>query len=98
MWIGRVTGAVVATQKHGAYAGRKLLLIQPLRPEGEPEGTPVLAVDTVDAGPGDRVLVTGEGRSAREAIGDLAAPVDAAVVGVVDRVDLPGARRGSETE
>ena len=94
MWIGRVVGTVVATQKDASFAGRKILLVQQLLPGGLPIGEPIVAVDTVDAGAGERVLVTLEGRSAREALGDARAPVDAAIVGIVDRIDLLPADAG----
>jgi microcompartment protein CcmK/EutM len=64
MIIGRVAGTVVATEKHYKLEGRKLLLVQPLDLDGAGRGEPVLAVDGVDAGEGDRVLVVQEGRSA----------------------------------
>jgi ethanolamine utilization protein EutN len=88
MLLGRVTGVVVATEKHYKLEGRKLLLVQPLTPEGESRGEAILAVDGVDAGEGDHVLVVREGRSASMVSGRLESPLDAAVVAVVDRVDL----------
>lgn len=86
MQLGRVIGTVVATQKHGALAAAKLLLVQPLTPAGASRGWPLLAVDGVGAGVGERVLVVLEGRAAGDAIGRRAAPVDAAIVGIVDDV------------
>jgi len=88
MILGRVVGTVVSTQKHYKVEGAKLLLVQPLDPEGKAEGTPLLSIDSVDAGVGDRVLVVSEGRAAAMALGREQAPVDAAIVGVVDSVDL----------
>jgi ethanolamine utilization protein EutN len=88
MLLGRVTGVVVATEKHYKLEGRKLLLVQPLTPEGENRGEAILAVDGVDAGEGDHVLVVQEGRSASMVSGRRESPLDAAVVAVVDRVDL----------
>jgi microcompartment protein CcmK/EutM len=88
MILGRVSGSVVATEKHYKLEGRKLLLVQPLTPEGADRGDPILAVDGVDAGEGDRVLVVQEGRSASMVSGRLESPLDAAVVAIVDRVDL----------
>jgi ethanolamine utilization protein EutN len=86
--LGRVTGVVVATHKHYKLEGRKLLLVQPLDLEGEPRGVAVLAVDGVDAGEGDRVLVVQEGKSASMVSERAESPLDAAVVAVVDAVDL----------
>jgi ethanolamine utilization protein EutN len=88
MQIGRVIGTVVATQKHRKFEGAKLLLVQPLNLDGTPRGAALLAVDGVGAGVTERVLIVMEGRAAGEALGSKAAPVDAAVVGIVDRVDL----------
>lgn len=88
MILGRVTGVVVATHKHYKLEGRKLLLVQPLDLEGEPRGVVILAVDSVDAGEGDRVLVVQEGKSASMVSERAESPLDAAVVAVVDTVDL----------
>jgi microcompartment protein CcmK/EutM len=85
-----VIGTVVATQKHPKFEGAKLLLVQPIALEGAPRGTPLLAVDSVGAGVHEQVLVVIEGRAAGDALGRKAAPVDAAVIGIVDSVDLAG--------
>jgi microcompartment protein CcmK/EutM len=86
--LGRVTGVVVATHKHYKLEGRKLLLVQPLDLEGKPRGVAILAVDGVDAGEGDRVLVVQEGKSASMISERADSPLDTAVVAVVDAVDL----------
>jgi ethanolamine utilization protein EutN len=86
--LGRVVGNVVSTQKHYKVEGQKLLLVQPLDLDMRPEGKPLLTIDSVDAGVGDRVLVVTEGRAAGMALGRTEAPVDAAIVGVVDSVEL----------
>lgn len=88
MTLGRVVGTVVATQKHRTFEGAKLLLVQPLTLEGEPRGTAVMAIDTLGAGVDETVLVVNEGRAAGEALGRTLAPVDAAVVGIIDTVDV----------
>lgn len=88
MVLGRVLGSVVATQKNEKLEGAKLLLVQPLGLDGAPRGQAVLAVDGVDAGVGDRVLLIQDGRSAQLVLGRGVAAVDAAVVGVVDAVDM----------
>ena len=90
MLLARVLGSVVATQKNGQLEGSKLLLVQPEDPNGAPRGAAVLAIDGVDAGVGDRVLLIQDGRSAQLVLGRGVAAVDAAVVGVVDAVDLQG--------
>ena len=87
MIIGEVTGKVVASVKHYKLEARKLLLVSPLTLDGSYEGEAILAVDTVDAGEGDRVLVVQEGRSASMASGRRKSPLDAAVVGVIDSID-----------
>jgi ethanolamine utilization protein EutN len=86
--IARVVGTVVATQKHATFEGAKLLLVEPIGAEGTPRGPVLLAVDGVGAGVRERVLIVLEGRAAGEAVGRRGAPVDAAVVGIVDTVDL----------
>src|SRR5947209_20038909 len=89
MQLARVVGTVVATQKHRKFEGAKLLLVQPLNLDDTPRGTALLAVDGVGAGVTEKVLVVLEGRAAGEALGRKGAPVDAAIVGIVDHVDVP---------
>jgi microcompartment protein CcmK/EutM len=88
MQIARVIGTVVSTQKHRKFEGAKLLLVQPLNPDDSPRGAALLAVDGVGAGVHEKVLVVLEGRAAGEALGRKAAPVDAAVVGIVDTISM----------
>jgi microcompartment protein CcmK/EutM len=88
MQIARVIGTVVSTQKHRKFEGAKLLLVQPLNMDDSPRGAALLAVDGVGAGVHEKVLVVLEGRAAGEALGQKAAPVDAAVVGIVDTISL----------
>lgn len=90
MILGDVVGDVTATVKHRALEGRRLLVIRPVTPEGETSGKTFLALDSVGAGPGDRVLVNEEGRSAGEIVGIEGAPVRSVVVGVVDEVRVEG--------
>ena len=87
MQIGRVVGPLVATQKHRKFEGSTLLLVQPLGENDAPRGPVLLAVDTVGAGVHEKVLVVLEGRAAGEALGRKAAPVDAAIIGIIDSVD-----------
>ena len=89
MQIARVIGTVVATQKHRKFEGAKLLLVQPLGLDDAPRGNALLAVDGVGAGVSEKVLIVLEGRAAGEALGKKAAPVDAAIIGIIDRVDIP---------
>lgn len=88
MQIARVIGTLVATQKHEKLHGGKLLLVQPLTLEDAPRGVPLLAIDAVGAGVGEKVLVVIEGRAAGDAVRRKAAPVDAAIIGIIDRVTL----------
>jgi ethanolamine utilization protein EutN len=88
MQIGRVVGTVVSTQKHRKLDGAKLLLVQPLALTGEPRGSAVLTIDSVGAGVGERVLIVIEGRAAGAALRRKAAPVDAAIIGIVDEVTV----------
>ena len=92
MLIARVIGEVVATQKHPSHQDRKALLVQPLDLDGSDLGAAMVALDAVDAGVGDRVLLTTEGFSAMTSVGrGRQAPIDSAVIGVIDRIDLlPG--------
>jgi len=91
MLIARVIGDLVATQKHASHEGCKVLLVQPLNLDGSNRGDPVVALDAVDAGVGDRVLLATEGFSAMTAVGRPQSPIDMAVVGFIDRIDLlPG--------
>jgi ethanolamine utilization protein EutN len=88
MILARVLGEVVATHKHPSHVGRKILLVQPEDPDGSAGGDAVLALDSVDAGIGDRVLVVQEGYSAMTAAGRPGSPIDMTIVGVVDAVEM----------
>jgi ethanolamine utilization protein EutN len=89
MLIGRVIGDLVSTIKHPTHDERKALLVQPLDLDGSDYGPILVALDAVDAGIGDRVLVTTEGYSAMTSVGrGTQAPIDSAVIGVVDHIDL----------
>ncbi|HEV2491263.1 MAG TPA: EutN/CcmL family microcompartment protein [Candidatus Acidoferrales bacterium] len=89
MLIGRVIGDVVATQKAPSHEGRKILVVQPLHLDGTDRGEPVLALDAVDAGIGDQVLISTEGFSSMTAVGRPNSPIDMAVIGVIDSIDSP---------
>ncbi len=92
MFIAKVVGNVVATQKHRAFQGSKLLLLQPLVAQQRalvPSGSSVVAVDSVGAGLGEFVMFT-QGSSARLAAPAKDLPVDAVIVGIVDRVEVEG--------
>jgi len=88
MQLARVIGTVVSTQKHRKFEGAKLLLVQPLNVDDTPRGAALLAVDGVGAGVDEKVLIVLEGRAAGEALGKKGAPVDAAIIGIVDAVEI----------
>lgn len=88
MLLARVVGTVVSTQKNAKFEAAKLLLVQPLTEHDRPRGPILLAVDGVGAGVDEKVLIVVEGRAAAEILGRKLAPVDAAIVGIVDRVDV----------
>ena len=88
MKIGRVAGTVVSTINSPVFDERRLLLCDLLHPTGEPTGEYTIAVDTVDAGAGEEVLIIDEGNSARQVVGLDPAPIRAVVVGIIDEIDL----------
>jgi microcompartment protein CcmK/EutM len=86
--IAKVVATVVSTEKHPHYRGHKILAVQPVDPEGRPKGRTLLAVDGVQAGIGDTVLVVDEGGSARAVIGEEGAvTIRTAVCAIIDHVD-----------
>jgi ethanolamine utilization protein EutN len=87
MTLGRVVGTVVSTRKDERLEGFKLLIVRAVGPDGGEKDSYVVAVDTVDAGMGELVLVV-SGSSARMSCGCQDRPVDAAVVGIIDTIDL----------
>jgi len=87
MLLGRVVGNIVATQKHEKFEAKALLMVQPISLGGDEEGEPLLAVDTVGAGPGETVIVVIEGRSTSQAMGEAEAPANAAIIGIVDHIE-----------
>ena len=89
MLLARIVGTVVATRKDPRLESNKLLVARPVDPSGKVDGGFVVAVDTVDAGVGETVLIV-SGSSARMAAGMKDCPVDAAVVGIVDALDVVG--------
>jgi len=87
MILARVVGTIVATRKDPRLEGKKLLILQPVSPEGKPEGNYVVAVDTVSAGNKELVIAV-SGSSARMAEGCKDTPVDTTIIGIVDAVSL----------
>jgi ethanolamine utilization protein EutN len=88
MILARVVGEVVSSHKRPQFEGAKLLILQPETPAGAKTGNALLAIDSVGAGRGELVICVLEGRAAQEALGKKLAPVDAAILGIVDQVDL----------
>jgi len=90
--LGRVLGNVVATQKNARYRNTRIMLVQPINPDGSVRGSALLALDSVDAGEGDIVIVVQEGWSASTAVtGEQGAAIDSAIIGVVDYIEEDGA-------
>ena len=88
MILGKIIGNVVSTLKLEVYRGYKILIVQPIDPDGKPHGGTFLAIDTVQAGSGDTVIVIDEGNSARQIIDDSMAPIRSVIAGVVDTVNI----------
>ena len=91
MILGRVIGSMHATIQHPFFAGRKLMIVEKIAPDGTAGKDYLIAVDTVDAGEGDRVLILDEGNGARQIIGDAKAPVRSVIAGIIDDVTVEGA-------
>jgi ethanolamine utilization protein EutN len=91
MYLGIVTGTVVAERKASGLEGKKILLVQPVDEDQKPVGDIQAAIDTVQAGPGDLVYLVGS-REAALALDPHFVPVDAAIVGIVDGLDTPPRR------
>jgi ethanolamine utilization protein EutN len=88
MKFARVAGTVVSTINSGFFEGRKLLLCDLLDEHRQPQGSYLIAVDSVGAGAGETVLLMDEGNSARQVVGVNDAPVRTVIVGIVDQVEL----------
>jgi ethanolamine utilization protein EutN len=88
MQLAKVVGTVVSTRKNRKLEGAKLLLVQPMDPDGQPRGTALLTIDSVGAGVGETVLVVIEGKAAGDALRRKAAAVDAAIIGIVDEIEF----------
>lgn len=89
MFLARVVGEVVATVKHPHLLAQRLLLVRPEQTPGRPQPASLIAVDSVDSGIGDRVLVSDEGNAAAQVLGLPRGPVRTVIVGVVDETDVP---------
>lgn len=94
MIIAKVVGNIWATRKEDSLIGRKLMIVQPSRITGEPLGECIVAVDAVDAGIGEMVLVA-TGSSARRAVGQTDSPVDASIIAIIDIHEIHRAKETS---
>jgi microcompartment protein CcmK/EutM len=88
MFLARVIGTVTSTIKHDAYQGTKLMLVQPISPEGDDVDDSLLAVDTVGAGVGEKVIVLRQGVAAAQVLGLDRPPIRSVIAGIVDEVHL----------
>jgi ethanolamine utilization protein EutN len=88
--LGRVIGSVVSTAKLSVLEGYKILMVRPVDPQGKDAGDVTLALDSVQAGIGDTVLIIDEGNSSRMIVADSMAPIRTMVVGIVDAVYMGG--------
>jgi len=88
MILGRTCGVLYSTINHPFYDNRRLLVVDQLDLEGQPTGKYLIAVDSVDAGAGETVLVINEGNSARQVLNDSMAPVRSIIIGIVDHVSI----------
>ncbi len=88
MLLSKVTGTIVATQKKEQFKDKKILICQPITLDGKPLGRDLLALDSVNAGVGDTVLVVQEGGSAAQVLKQTDVPVHSVIVAVVDGFDL----------
>ena len=84
MLIGVVEGSVVTTVKHRSMRGWKLLIVQPVDMDGKPDGDPLMAIDMLSAGRGSRVVISNDGKGAREMVKDDNSPIRWSVLGIVD--------------
>ena len=86
MLLGRIIGSITSTINHPFYDGKKLMVVERTSPDGAPLADYLIAVDTVGAGMGERVLVLDEGNGARQVFVSAEAPVRSVIVGIVDAV------------
>ena len=89
MLLARVEGNLTATRKHPSFEGWRLVICQPIGREGNPEGVPQVAIDSLGAGMHQRVIISSDGAAARKAVGDERSPARWMIVGIVDEV-TPG--------
>ena len=93
MYVAKVIGDVVSSVKYETLQAQKILVIQPVDPDGTEHGEPLLAIDMVDAGIGDVVLIVDQGTAARQVLSMEYPTIRTLILGIVDRIDLPGESR-----
>jgi ethanolamine utilization protein EutN len=86
MQLAEVIGHATATVKHPTLNGWRMLVVQPLDAQAGPDGTPIIAIDPLGSGPGDRVVISNDGKAAREMVGADNSPVRWAVIGLADDI------------
>jgi ethanolamine utilization protein EutN len=91
MLLARVEGNIVATRKHPSLDGWRLVICQPIGSDGQAEGAPQVAIDSHGAGMHQQVIISSDGKAARNAVGDQKSPVRWLVIGIVDEHE-PGVR------
>ncbi len=96
MQLARVEGNITATRKHPSFNGCRLLICQPITREGDPSGTPIVAIDQYGAGMHQHVIVSSDGLTARKVVGDDKSPARQVVIGIVD--EQYGGRDGNERQ
>ena len=89
MYLAKIIGTVIATRKDAALVGSKIMIVQPINGKYEPIGNTEVAIDSVGAGVGEIVIVS-KGSSARIVSGKENSPVDAAIIGIVDSMEVNG--------
>ena len=85
MQLARVEGSMIATRKHPSFEGWRFVICQPINKEGEPQGTPLVAIDAHGAGMHQHVIVSSDGKAARIAVGDDKSPARQMITGIVDK-------------
>ena len=88
MILGKVIGNIYSTINHPFYDAKKLLVVSKTDPAGRATGDYLIAVDSVDAGIGETVLVIDEGNSARQVVSDNSAPIRSIIIGIVDEIEI----------
>jgi ethanolamine utilization protein EutN len=89
VYIARVIGDVVSSVKYPTLTGQKILVIQPIDPDGAEYGEPLLAMDQVSAGIGDVVLIVDQGSATRQVLKQQYPTIRTLILGIVDRIDMP---------